>query len=86
MKYPNGDVYDGQWTTNNWHGQGTLTSQGSSYTGSFVQGKKEGKGKLSLCDGIKIEGNWSRDMLQGAEMTLKDGTTVKATSSSQITG
>ena len=42
-------------------GFGTLTSEGTTYTGKFQDGKKHGRGKLTLSDGRTYDGEFLDD-------------------------
>ena len=46
MVFPNGDIYHGQWTENQMHGEGTYVykASGDIYSGSFENGRKHGEG------------------------------------------
>ncbi|KAF4324046.1 hypothetical protein JM18_001933 [Phytophthora kernoviae] len=49
LKYPTGDVYDGEWIDGKRHGQGLLTfAGGGSYTGEFAHNLFEGFGVLRI--------------------------------------
>ncbi len=45
--YPDGKVYEGQWSYNQHHGLGCLTyANGSIFSGNFVANKKHGPGSF----------------------------------------
>lgn len=55
-------VYEGFFNKNYFNGQGILYNKnGSFYSGFFIDGKKEGKGKLVRSDSITQEGIWKND-------------------------
>jgi flagellar motor protein MotB len=45
MKYSNGDIYEGEWKDDRWHGEGMLQQKGMTYRGEFRKGQKHGQGK-----------------------------------------
>ena len=48
------------------HGQGTMTySDGSKYTGGWVDGKRHGRGHITFANGIIYEGQFSNDSVNG---------------------
>ncbi len=56
-KLSNGNVYEGYWKDNNWHGKGKLSyKEGSVYDGDFVDGKQTGNCIYTFSDGRKYEG------------------------------
>jgi len=62
MVYDKGDIYDGSWKCNKWHGEGTLTSKtGSRFKGHFELGLKSGEGTMFFSDGSRFDGKWSND-------------------------
>ena len=49
LKYPNGEIYEGEWSENKMHGKGVYTyKDGRIYQGDFVNDKPHGYGKLIL--------------------------------------
>jgi hypothetical protein len=47
LQYANGDMYEGGWSHDQRHGQGSFTSHnGNIFVGTFVQGKRQGLGTL----------------------------------------
>ncbi|KAG7395100.1 Vacuolar protein sorting-associated protein 8 [Phytophthora boehmeriae] len=77
LKYPNGDVYDGEWIDGKRHGRGLLTfGAGGSYTGEFAHNLFEGFGVLRIpksqhpltklwMRGEKYEGEFLRGLKHG---------------------
>jgi hypothetical protein len=73
MKFPNKDVYEGEWSENKMHGEGTYTYNSKAkkggapdiYSGSFVNGKKSGQGRYefgedqSMFSGVWVDGEMS---------------------------
>lgn len=77
-KYENNEfVYEGEWKNNLRHGKGTLTlfHDGSTYSGDFVKGRKEGKGSWRLPNGNTYEGQWVNNKRHGWG-ALKEGHNV----------
>lgn len=60
--YPNGDSYEGEWSNNLRHGEGTyiFSSSGARYVGTWVNGRREGTGEL-LFSNYKFKGHFSTD-------------------------
>lgn len=77
LKYPTGDVYDGEWVDGKRHGQGLFTfAEGGSYTGDFANNLFEGFGILRIPKsqhpltkqwqrGEKYEGEFHRGLKHG---------------------
>lgn len=68
VTFDNGDVYKGQINskTNMPHGVGTITySDGSSYSGDWLHGKKWGKGIMKMVDESTYKGEFVNNMWQG---------------------
>lgn len=68
--------YNGEWRNNLYNGNGTLTCHDdkSSYTGTFDNGKKHGKGVATLQNGEKVvEGYWISDTLLTGIIYYKTG-------------
>lgn len=55
--------YEGEWLKKRFHGFGTLTTAKGTYTGEFVKGKKQGKGRFVDTAGNVQEGIWKKDKL-----------------------
>jgi hypothetical protein len=52
MKYADGDVYEGNWKNDEFHGFGTLTQpDGEISSGNWKEGKLHGLGKIQFADG-----------------------------------
>ena len=63
--FKTGDCYEGQYEQGIIHGEGTYTSaKTGTYSGSFVQSKREGKGTLER-DGQRYEGKFVQDQFDG---------------------
>lgn len=62
MMYANHDTYEGMWKNDSMEGKGRYTwYTGDSFTGSFVQDRRIGKGVLRLESGEEIQGEWATD-------------------------
>lgn len=44
------------------HGKGTFTAFGNTYTGSWVNDRRHGQGKMTYFNGAQYEGNWEHDL------------------------
>lgn len=62
--YVNGDTYEGDWSNNLRHGQGTYTyaDSGAKYVGGWVNGRREGIGELIFAN-YKYKGNFASDQV-----------------------
>jgi hypothetical protein len=58
-------VFDGKWLDNREEGQGTVHTDGNTYTGMFVQGRKHGRGKNTFSNGNVYEGEFKNDVIEG---------------------
>ena len=63
MTSPNGEIYQGNWKQNEYHGHGTkIWSNGNRYDGEWWQGRQHGQGLLTVKkqDGTEVfqYGNW----------------------------
>ena len=59
MEYPNGDVYDGNWSGGKYDGKGIFLSQsGYRYEGIWRGGKRHGAGRETLPDGMVYDGEF----------------------------
>ncbi|XP_076899194.1 phosphatidylinositol 4-phosphate 5-kinase 6-like isoform X2 [Bidens hawaiensis] len=64
--FSNGDIYIGQWATDNPHGNGKyLWSDGCMYFGEWNDGKIDGKGKFSWTSGASYEGQFKNGYMNG---------------------
>ncbi|KAK1426658.1 hypothetical protein QVD17_15335 [Tagetes erecta] len=64
--FSNGDIYIGQWATDNPHGNGKyLWSDGCIYFGDWCNGKINGKGKFSWPSGATYEGQFKNAFMNG---------------------
>lgn len=57
--------YDGEFNEGVFSGNGTLTTPKGEYVGSFVNGKKNGKGKFRWNDGSYFIGTYVNDQKNG---------------------
>ena len=57
--------YDGEWKDDQMSGEGVEESYGDKYVGSFIDGKKNGKGTLTLKNGNKYKGEWKDNKKYG---------------------
>lgn len=65
-KYPNGDIYVGEWKKGMPEGEGVMTyANGDIYDGSWSMGKRNGNGIFTSPDGTKFSGTWSDDIRNG---------------------
>mmetsp|Transcript_23848 Transcript_23848/g.42232 ORF Transcript_23848/g.42232 Transcript_23848/m.42232 type:complete len:328 (-) Transcript_23848:41-1024(-) len=61
VDYPNGDLYEGELLDSTPHGQGKMTYQGEDarvYSGSWLNGRRQGLGKVVWPDGATYEGDF----------------------------
>jgi hypothetical protein len=67
-----GDMYDGEWRDDKYHGVGTYRwANGDCFWGSFVGGKRNGAGTLILRSlGCKYEGDFSDDQFGGVGLYI----------------
>lgn len=71
MRFPNGDLYTGDWVNNNRTGKGLYLFQdsGNRYKGDYVDNRKEGEGIFWWTSGEhagdKYEGQFNNDLRQG---------------------
>jgi hypothetical protein len=65
-KYPNGDVYDGEWKNKAPNGMGIMMYvSGEIYSGAWVNGLREGSGAMSFQNGDQYSGDWKNDVFCG---------------------
>ncbi|TNV74185.1 hypothetical protein FGO68_gene16424 [Halteria grandinella] len=66
-----GAVYEGEWISDKQHGYGCERwPDGTEYTGSFQNGKKNGRGKMTFCEPVtrelqSYEGDFVENQIQG---------------------
>ena len=61
MKYANGDIYEGDWVDDKYHGKGTLKyANGDIYEGIWCLNKKK-EGTFKYSNGDIYEGEWKYD-------------------------
>jgi hypothetical protein len=63
--YPDGSKYAGQWKAGKAHGSGDFVTSLGRYSGLFERGKAHGRGVYETCDGNRLEGEWSDDLISG---------------------
>ena len=72
--YSDGSVYGGEFWNNNPHGVGELEYVNKDkYVGTFVHGKREGKGKYFYSEGTVFTGTWLNNEKQEGELKLFNG-------------
>lgn len=74
MKFPTGDLYEGEWFENKMHGEGTYTykKSGDIYSGTFVLDKKHGQGTYEFsADRSMLIGDWAEGQIQSGKWVLK---------------
>ena len=66
LKYPNGDIYTGEFNYGQPNGSGRRNyANGDLYTGSFYEGQKHGVGDYTWADGNRYIGQFIEGNLQG---------------------
>jgi len=68
MQYNNGGWYTGDWSNGSWSGTGSgkyIYDDGSSYEGTFKDGKRDGNGTYTYASGSVYTGSWSEDEKNG---------------------
>ena len=60
-RWPNGDMYEGEWYFDKKDGRGNLTETEASYEGEWRAGMKHGKGTVKFVGGGEYEGEWFSD-------------------------
>jgi len=80
MKFPNKDLYEGEWQANKMHGEGTYTYNSKAkkggaadiYSGGFVEGKKVGQGRYEYGeDQSMFSGTWVDGEMTTGQWELK---------------
>ena len=65
-RFPAGDVYEGQFKADDWHGSGKLRYVGGNvYEGEFKLGQKDGQGVYRFASGEQYDGEWKADKREG---------------------
>lgn len=64
-KFANGDVYMGQYSNDQFHGQGELKTRGGKYKGMFANGLKHGKGLMQFRTNSRYDGEWFEGRMSG---------------------
>ena len=71
MTYYSGEIYEGDWKDDKWHGVGTFKwPNGDVYFGNFANSKRNGQGTLILTSGAKYEGEFVDDNFCGLGMYI----------------
>ncbi len=60
IKFPNGDVYEGEVRNGKPHGKGIMLGTDTKYVGVFEEGSPHGYGEVTYHDGTKEVATWSR--------------------------
>jgi hypothetical protein len=69
-KWPEGDVYTGQWKNDKFNGQGTYKwPAGHVYTGQWKSNLSNGQGTYKNKHGVTFKGIWVNDELNGKDYT-----------------
>jgi radial spoke head protein 1 len=74
MTFPTGDVYEGQWTADKFHGEGSYTYKktGDIYSGSWSEGKKHGQGTYEFgADSSMMSGTWDNGTIVNGSWILQ---------------
>ena len=65
MKYPNSDIFQGQFKNDKMNGHGVYKyADGAIYEGEFKYGKKNGHGVYTWTDGSKYKGQFFNDKIK----------------------
>jgi len=70
--FPAGGKYVGWWKDGWMDGEGKLSVHGCVYEGTFVNGSKNGKGKMKFISGAAYEGEWKDNCPHGHGVMLAD--------------
>ena len=76
MKYANGDVYSGNWESNQKSGQGSFSTKNDAYVynGEWDKNQQNGKGNAKYANGDVYDGDWKNDFHDGTgKMTYANG-------------
>ena len=66
LKYPNGDIYIGEFNFGQPNGSGKITyANGDVYLGNFYEGQKHGSGDYTWADGNRYIGQFVEGHLEG---------------------
>ena len=79
LKSPEGDIYEGDFDENYFHGEGKYTYHDSqnTYEGEFQYGIKKGKGKYTAKNEYIYNGNWDNDLPFGyGKLSTSDNSCV----------
>lgn len=70
-RFPNGDVYEGEFLDGRMHGYGRYRwSNGSKYEGEYQRGERHGRGKMTWPDGCAYEGEFRNGERSGVGVFL----------------
>lgn len=75
MRFPSGDVYEGEFQDNKMHGTGTYTYKKSQdiYSGAWVNNLKHGQGRYEyFADKSMLVGTWEAGSMVSGEWELRD--------------
>lgn len=66
MKYATGDYFKGEYKADQRHGEGMMVyKDGGTYLGRYLDGKREGVGKITYATGDVYDGSWKEGMRDG---------------------
>ena len=75
MEMANGDQYVGEWKADQMHGKGKYISSEGEYDGSWVEGLRQGQGRIKMNAGTTYEGGFFRHQYHGQGLLkLQNGT------------
>ena len=79
IEYPDGSLYIGETLNGVPHGKGVMAYPPEddgflpTYSGDWVNGKREGFGEMDMDDGLTYEGEWKNDLENGEGSLIADG-------------
>jgi len=75
MEMPNEDLYVGEWGVDQMNGKGKHISLEGEYDGSWVEGLRQGQGRIKMNAGTTYEGGFFRHQYHGQGLLkLQNGT------------
>ena len=85
-RYPNGDVYQGDYLNDERHGKGYYQyANGDAYEGGFIKGKLHGTGQYTVDNGDSFTGTWKNDKVHGTvQYTFANGDTLSGKYSEDV--